>query len=520
VSALAQRLNRPIVAIVAVTAIAAFPRFTHLSSPPGFVFDEVYYPKAGCILIGWSDDVCHVDSDDEKYWREHKWDVGSWVHPPLGKWEIGLGIKAFGMNEFGWRFTSALAGTLVVTMTAGMAQLLFRRPLWTFLAGLLIALEHLNVVMSRTALLDVHLEFWVVVGFLCVLLDRRWIDRRSPPANDLDPAYGGPATDPPLVGDEQPVPPTERAVTYSPVWRPWRFASGAAFGASASVKWSGAMALFAAAAICFIWEISRRHRGETTWRGAFGRALLREGFGLALAFVVTPIAVYMLVWVPWFHHFGWSWHDWWDNQAATWRYHSSGLQWTAIDPKTGSATPTHPYYSRPWTWILMLRPVSFYVVDDGPNIAQVLGMGSPALFWGNLLALAYLPFAWRRLRDWRAGFLLLAFGLSYAPWFAVSRPTFFFYVLPLTPIMALCVTYLLIQLADARIVVRDRVTGAIATHPDTGEPAVSTYRLYLPFVIAYVVAVVLLFVWAWPVLTAGKITDTHWRAIVWFTSWI
>ncbi len=62
-----------------------------------------------------------------------------------------------------------------------MAQLLFGRPIWTFAAGLLMSVEHLNVVMSRTGLLDVHLEFWVVLGFLCLLLDRRWIDRETPP---------------------------------------------------------------------------------------------------------------------------------------------------------------------------------------------------------------------------------------------------------------------------------------------------------------------------------------------------
>jgi dolichyl-phosphate-mannose-protein mannosyltransferase len=98
VSGLPRTLNRPILAFVAVTAIAAFLRFFHLAHPPDFVFDEVYYPKAGCVLIGGSDDVCRVDSSAEKYWREQKWDVGSWVHPPLGKWEIGLGIKAFGMD--------------------------------------------------------------------------------------------------------------------------------------------------------------------------------------------------------------------------------------------------------------------------------------------------------------------------------------------------------------------------------------------------------------------------------------
>ena len=144
------RLNRPVVAIVAVTILAAGLRFVHLSHPDGYVFDEVYYPKAACILLGWSDETCTIDPGDEHYWREKKWDVGSWVHPPLGKWEIAMGIKAFGMNEFGWRVSSAVAGTAVVTLTAVMAQLLFGSAIWTALAGLLMAVENLNVVMSRT----------------------------------------------------------------------------------------------------------------------------------------------------------------------------------------------------------------------------------------------------------------------------------------------------------------------------------------------------------------------------------
>ena len=84
-----------------------------------------------------------------------------------------LGIKAFGMRPFGWRVTTAIAGTLVVVLTAAIAQLLFGSPLWTFVTGLLLGVESLNVVMSRTALLDAHLELWVVVGFLALVLDRR-----------------------------------------------------------------------------------------------------------------------------------------------------------------------------------------------------------------------------------------------------------------------------------------------------------------------------------------------------------
>ena len=36
------------------------------------------------------------------------------VHPEVGKWLIALGEKAFGMDPFGWRFSAAVAGSLMV----------------------------------------------------------------------------------------------------------------------------------------------------------------------------------------------------------------------------------------------------------------------------------------------------------------------------------------------------------------------------------------------------------------------
>ena len=130
-------------------------------------------------VTGGSPKACMIESGDERFWLEHEWDTGSWVHPPLGKLTIGLGVEAFSMSSFGWRFTSALAGIGVAVFTALMAQLLFARPVWTFVAGLLIAVEGLNVVQSRVALLDIHLAFWVTLGFLLLLMDRRFIDRRT-----------------------------------------------------------------------------------------------------------------------------------------------------------------------------------------------------------------------------------------------------------------------------------------------------------------------------------------------------
>jgi dolichyl-phosphate-mannose-protein mannosyltransferase len=506
VPTLAQRLNRPVIAIFAVTAIAGVLRFTHLSRPTELFFDENYYAKSGCILIGDSDKVCKVESNDEHYWRDNKWDVGSWVHPPLGKWTIGMGEKVFGVTPFGWRFSSALAGTLTVTLVAVIAQLLFGSAIWTFVAGLLLAVENLNVVLSRAALLDIHLEFWVVVAFLLLLLDRRWIDRRSPPEPEPEPGTG--PDDSPDVPDRV-VPGRAGSTPAFPLWRPWRFAAGIALGAAFSVKWSGAMAIVGALILSVAWETTRRHRGDVSLGRALARTVRQESLGLLVAFVVLPIAVYMIVYLPWFNHFGWSLKDWWENQTAMFAYHRS-LKTTALDVATNTYTPTHPYYSRAWTWLLMLRPVNFASRDVGADIAQVLAVGNPAIFWATLWAVPFVALMWRRRGDWRAGFVVTPLLAMYLPWFLVTRPQFFFYVAPITPFMVLALTYVLRDLASATIVLRE---------PD-GESVESARHPYLPFVWGYVLLAVGLLLWFWPVLTANPISRTAWQARVWFRGWV
>jgi dolichyl-phosphate-mannose--protein O-mannosyl transferase len=93
-------------------------------------------------------------------------------------------------------------------------------------------------------------------------------------------------------------------------------------------------------------------------------------------------------------------------------------------------------------------------------------------------------------------------------------------VLPLTPFMVLAITYVCRQASDATIVVRDRETRDVAINPETGKPAISQAYVYRPFVVAYVIAAVAIFIWFWPVLTAGRISLLHWHTIVWFNAWI
>jgi dolichyl-phosphate-mannose--protein O-mannosyl transferase len=327
------------------------------------------------------------------------------------------------------------------------------------------------------------------------VLDRRWIERRMP----RDPT------------DERGVP--------SPVWRPWRFAAGLAFGAAVAAKWSGVLGILAAAVISLLWETTRRRRGGVLGRRrAFGRTLLRESFGLIVAFVLVPAIVYGAAYLPWLHHFGWDVGAFFETQARIARYHLFELETLELDPSTGTMTPTHFAYSRPWTWLVMTRPVPITWEDLGPSFRQLLAVGNPVVFWGSVWVLPYLAVAWFRKRDWIPGFLLLAVLLQYLPWLLVARPQFFFYVAPFTPFLVLGLVYLVRDLSDARLVVREP-DGAIATDPETGRPAVSTWHPYRPVAWTIVVGAVALFAWFWPVLTYRTISDGHFQLISWFPGW-
>lgn len=510
---LLRRLDRQWVAVLVVTAIAAGIRFGDLSRPDESVFDEFYYRKAACILLGEDNRTCELQEENERQFRRTEWDVGSWVHPPLGKWQIALGIRAFGMDPFGWRFSSAVAGTLIVTFGSLIVAIVMRRPIWTFVAGLLLATEHLNVVMSRLALLDIHLTFWVTLGFLFLVLDRRWIQLRTPE----------PRRDPPGVEvfRIEPVDAVAPPVP-SPIVRPWRVAAGVAFGAAIAVKWSGVFALAAAVLLAFGWEVGRRMRAGRTGPRALGRALLQESFGFVVFLLLVPAVTYGATWLPWLHHFG---HDiaaspvessvaWWEHQGRMWEYHAE-LQEFEVDPETGERTPTHPSYSEPWRWVVDMGSVSMFVEDLGPDVRQVLAFGNPVTFWLGLWALPFAAWLWVRRGEWGGGLVIVAYVGQLAPWFLVARPQFSFYLLPMTPFLVLADVLLLRALADARIVVRERDDGRTAD-----VAVVSRYHPFRPVVWAVVVAAVALFVWAWPVLSASRITDERWRQIVWFDAWV
>ncbi len=153
----------------------------------------------------------------------------SWiVHPDGGKWLIAIGERIFGLDAFGWRIAAVVIGSLTVLVLARLVRRLTGSTVMGCFAGLLLAFDGLHFVMSRMALLDVFLAFWVVCGVACLVADRDWI--------------------------------RERLDRYR-IIRPWQLAAGVCFGMACGTKWNGVYVLAAFGLLAVIWEVLARKRG-------------------------------------------------------------------------------------------------------------------------------------------------------------------------------------------------------------------------------------------------------------------
>ena len=154
---------REIAPISLIIAFALILRLWRLNLPKGYIFDEVYYAKNANSLIR---NGVELNAQGQAEFI---------VHPPLGKWLIGIGIKVFGNDEFGWRISAAVIGTLSVVLIYLITKELFKSVFLSNVAAALMAFDGLALVMSRVALLDIFLMFFILLAFYFLIKNNIWI---------------------------------------------------------------------------------------------------------------------------------------------------------------------------------------------------------------------------------------------------------------------------------------------------------------------------------------------------------
>ncbi|WP_405217040.1 dolichyl-phosphate-mannose--protein mannosyltransferase [Agrococcus sp. Ld7] len=439
-AAVEERLHEPrvrrtleIAAPVAIVTIAAVARLAGLGHPHVLAFDETYYVKEGWSMwqLGYEGDW--AEGSNERFEQGDASGLTAEadyvVHPPLGKWIIGMAMAAFGMADpFWWRLPSAIAGIALVALTYAVARGMLRSVAFASLAGFWMAIDGFAIVMSRTALLDGILAVFVLAGAGALLLDRRGSSARTVRALAARPRRFGAAM----------------------LARPWLMIAGALLGAACATKWSGAAFL----ALFGLWTVlmdalDRRRAGfRHPWLGT----LLTQA-PVSFVLVVGPaLVVYITSYAGWFD-------GGWGSQLALERvdlrwggllaWVPLGLQslWMYHAQQFGfhvGLDKDHPYQSPAIEWLWLGRPTGFEMANTDAGVWWITALPNLVLWYGGIVAAAFLLFHLGRRLDRTAGFLLLAIAAGYAPWLAFpERTIFFFYAIVFLPFVAIALAFAL-----------------------------------------------------------------------------
>jgi dolichyl-phosphate-mannose--protein O-mannosyl transferase len=505
---------------VLVMLFGGFLRFDRLSQPGAVVFDETYYVPDANSILRHGVELNHysyvnsqlVRGDPDIFVTVHGQYVGELVaHPPLGKIMMAVGQWMFGLTPFGWRFTVALIGTVSILILARIVRRMTRSTMLGCLAGLLIALDGLEIVLSRTAILDIFVMFWVLAAFGLLLIDRdNTIARLQDAADSSGPHdVAGP--------------------TLGVRWL--RIAAGLCLGAAWASKWNGLWFLIAFAGLALAWDFgARRAAGYSDWLSGGMRS---DAKWLPVWFVVAPAIVYAASWSGWFATSDGDYRNWagqHGNHTPIWSAIDSWYQYNHWMWHFGVTLSTwQSYRSNPLGWLILARPISFYWCAPGKGLApgchpppgsaaEVLAIGTPLIWWGGALALAFCLFWWLTglvgdivfdglpRRDWRAGAALLGVATGWLPWIWYywhdNRTEFYYYAVAFEPFLIITIVLCLgLIIGPARAAAGRRAIGAVGAG-------------------AYLVAVLLNLAYLYPILTAGVIPHSSWYARMWFHSWI
>lgn len=489
------------------------------------MFDETYYVKDAYSLWHLGYEAEWPKEYDQTFaagdFSGLTTDPSFVVHPPLGKWIIGLGMKIFGWdNPFGWRISAAIAGILLVYLTCRLAWALFQSVVLVAVAGVLITFDGVAVSMSRIGILDGILAAFMLGGVLCIIYDQQRSART-------------------LIWRFTARKPGWRGVAF----RPWLIMAGLWLGCASAVKWSGFYLLAAGGIFVFIRELTTRlnlirlYPGlmKDTWLGrkserlaAIWEAIYHGGLPAFWQLVGVGAITYFASWINWFTH-----PQAWGHGVNLTAEGTSNLDTTIADFfsymkqimnfHTG-VTSSHPYMSRPWQWLIMWKPTSMLYEkpngDSGDFTVEAMStLGNPILWWLGLAAIVLvLGYGLFVRRDYVAGVIVLGYCGIWLPWLPYwYRTIFMFYMVALVPFVVLAVTYLLAILLGLYyphpqpvLARRDQLIPPVRS--------VSEFSISLALSLVIVMTVVALFFY--PVVSGWPIPYSHWHWRMWLSSWI
>lgn len=302
------------------------------------------------------------------------------THPPLGKVLISLGIRLFDMTPFGWRFISALFGSLMVPLMYLFGWMISRKTKVAAAAAVLLCTEFMHFALSRISTLDIIIAFFILLMFYLMFCFVDGLQRG-----------------------------------YSLKYRCTVLVlCGCATGCAVATKWTGFYAAAGIAVLFFACLIPYCKRGGWSIKIRRELAIL---FGVCVvSFIAIPALIYVLSYMPFAKG-----------------YPNKTLLQTAIDNSVfmqtyhADAVFDHPYSSEWYTWLVNQRPLldAWNRTGEG-QVSTISTFGNPLVVWGGLAALVYQFYLWMCRGDQTAKYLTVAYLSLLMPWWFIHRTVFIY----------------------------------------------------------------------------------------------
>ena len=386
------------------------------------------------------------------------------THPPLGKIFIAIGVLIFGMNPFGWRIVGTLFGVALIPVMYILGKKVFGQRFFAFFAAFLMMFDFMHFTQTRIATIDSYATMFVTLMYY--FMYDYYVNK----------SY---------------------RLGYKPSLKPL-FLSGLFFGIGAASKW---VCIYAGAGLALLFfavkymeyrdyrmMLRKEPEEREPWVKKFVSLYVNKTFlWCILFFVIIPLIIYTLSYIPYLLVEGNDWHVIIDNQKFMYKYHSKDV-----------VSADHDFASAWWTWPLLIRPMWFYDGDGLPQgmASSIVTMGNPAVWWVGTLAVFTAAVIAIRKRDKRMVPIFVAIIFQYLPWVFVARTTFIYHFFTVVPFMIISIVYVAKYLMDRF--------------------KYAKYGVY-----AYMGVVAALFVMFYPVLSGLTVSEYYIDTFLrWFSTWV
>lgn len=309
----------------------------------------------------------------------------NWYHPPLSHLTLHGSVKLAGDNPYGWRMRNVVFGALSVLLFFMLAGELFNDFRKAWLAGLLLSLDPLHILISRSTFGEIVALCFVIVSILAF---KRYMEGR----------------------------------------RGFLLIAGGCLGLAVATKWYYAPVLAALFMYSLYLEIGKN--GFKPWKVLH----------LLFVFVVLPISLYLLTFYAWFGR-GYGLTEFMQMQLDAYR----GLQ--ALKIEEFDHAQALAASSSPWEWFA--KPIFIgFGGGVGEWRRLVMFMNNPPVWLLTFPAIAFVAYRWWKERDRGLLLLLLLFIASYGQFVIVERPTFLYSALVCLPFALLAVAHMTVSMFD------------------------------------------------------------------------